>query len=71
MNRDDMLMSDGGGGAGLADETLPGRAVGGQLHRQHLDGDDAVQALVKGLEDGAEAPLADDLEDLVVVEPSE
>ena len=68
---DDVLIVDGGGGPGLADEALAGRAVGGVGRRQHLDGDDAVQLLVERLEHDAEAALADDLEHLVMAEPAE
>ena len=71
MDGDDVVVAHGGGGLGLAGEALAGRAAGGQLWGQHLDGDDAVQLGVAGLEHDAHAAPADDLEHLVMVQPAQ
>src|SRR5262249_23185972 len=70
MDGDDMLMADGGRGAGLAGKALAGGAAGGQLRRQHLDGDKAIQDRVESLEDDAHAAMPDDFQDLVRSEAS-
>src|SRR5262245_35839411 len=62
----DVLVADPGGRAGLAEEPLAGGWSGRQLGGHHLDGNDAVQGLVEGAEHGAEAPLAQYLQYLVV-----
>ena len=49
VDADDVLVADGGGGAGLAEEPLARRRGGGQLRGHHLDGDHAVQLLVERL----------------------
>ena len=68
---DDVLVADGGGGAGLAQEALAGRGRGGQSRGHDLDGDDAVQHLVERLEDDAEAAAAEHLQHLVMPQPAQ
>jgi hypothetical protein len=43
----------------------------GQLRRQHLDGDDALEGQVEGLEHNPHAAAAHDFLDLVVPQPTE
>ena len=68
---DDVVVADGGGGAGLADEAPTGGAGGGQRCRQHLDGDDAQELGVAGTQNDAHAAAADDFEDLVMIQSAE
>jgi hypothetical protein len=67
----DVLVADGGGGAGLAQEALAGRRGGGQLRGHDLDGDHPVQPLVERLQHDAEAALAEHLQHLVVAQPAQ
>jgi len=71
VNADDVLVLDGGGGAGLANEPASGRTVGGVNRRQDLDGHNAMQTGVEPFEDDAEAASADDLLHLVMRQPAE
>src|SRR6266550_3812735 len=71
VNVNDVLMPDRGGGTRLAHETLACWRGGGQARRHDLDSDHAVQFLVVGLHDGAEAPLAEKLQHLVMPQPAE
>ena len=68
---DDVLVPDGGGGAGLAQEALAGRRGGRQPRGHDLDRDDALQHLVERPQDDAEAALAEDLQHLVVPQAAE
>src|SRR6185436_7221616 len=43
MDRDDMRVREAGRGAGLTEEALAGFRLPGELGRQHLDGDVAIQ----------------------------
>ena len=65
MNLHDIFMTKGRDRAGFAG-TLAGHGHGDALRRHHFDGHDAVQPLVKGFEDDAEATLAEHVEHLVV-----
>ncbi len=67
----DVLVPHRGRRAGLAEETLARRGGGRQLRRQHLDRDHAVQHVVEGAEDDAEAAVAEDFQDLVMAHPAE
>ena len=69
VDRDDVLVDDGCRGLGLAHEPLAGGWIGGQLGRQHLDGDDAVELRVVGLENHAHAAAAEYFQNLVVSYP--
>ena len=71
MDGDHIVVDDGGGGAGLAGEALAGRAGDGQRRGQHLDGDDAPQLGIEGAKNDAGAAAADDLENLVMIQPSQ
>ena len=62
VDRHDVLVADRRRGPGLAGEPLPGRAAGGKLRCQHLDGDRPVQRRVERLEDDPHAPFAQHLE---------
>src|SRR5579883_2781680 len=64
-------MRNGGDRLGLAHEALPRHPAGGQLGREYLDGDDAVQRGVEGLQDDAHAAAADFGEYLVRTQPAE
>ncbi len=67
---DDMVVEDGGGDLGLAQEALACRGEAGQLRGQHLDGHDALQGGVDRLEHHAHAPAADDGQHLVGPQPA-
>ena len=49
VNRDHVVVHDGRGRLRLAGESLPGRAAGGQMRRQHLDRDRAIERRVEAL----------------------
>jgi hypothetical protein len=68
---DHVVVPDGRCRPGLAAEPGPGRATGGQLRGQHLDGDHPVQPVVEGPQDGAEPAPAEALEDLIPAQPAE
>src|SRR5262249_39458723 len=67
----DVLVFDRGGGAGLADETLSGGAIGRVGRREHLDGHYPVQLLVERLEHRSESAAAEHLHHLVMPDPAE
>ncbi len=71
MDRDDMLMSDRGGGASLATEPLPGDFVPRQIGRQDFDGDGPMEMRIVGFEDNPHPPMADHAGDLEMAEPTE
>ena len=68
---DDVVVADGGGGPGLADEPLAGGGADASQRGQHLDGDDAVQLVVEGPQHDAHAAAADDFQDLVMAQPAQ
>ena len=68
---DDMRVAHRRRSAGLAEEALAGIGARGQLRGQHLDSDDPLQVLVERLEDCPHAPLANDCQHLVAVQPPE
>ena len=53
VHRDDVRVIELGGGAGLLAEAIDEGRVAGELRRQHLDGDLAVEARLGGAEDAA------------------
>ena len=65
VDRDDVLVMDGRGGCGFAEEPLDGDGIGGQLRGHHFDRDDAAELGVEGPQDGAHAAVADDFDDFV------
>ena len=71
MDGDDVIVADGGRGAGLAQEAFAGGGAGGQLRGHHLDGDDPVQDLVEGPQYHTHPAPADEVEHLVVAEPAQ
>src|SRR5262249_42850521 len=54
---DDVLVTDGGSGAGLAGEAPASGAGGGQWSGQHLEGNDAQELGVAGAKDNARGAL--------------
>lgn len=62
---DDVLVPDGGGGAGFTEEALPGRPLRHQLRGEHLHRHHPVQLLVESTEDRAEPPLPQHLQKVV------
>ena len=56
---------------GLAQEAFAGRGQGRNLRGHHLDRDHALQRLVEGAEDDAEAALAEHLEHFVMPQPAQ
>ena len=68
---DDVAVPDAGGGAGLAQESLPRRRGGRQPRVEHLEGHDAVQRLVEGPHHDAEAAPAEDLQHLVMAQSAQ
>ena len=71
VDRDDVLVLDGGRGLGLAQEALPGGGVAGQRGPNDLEGHAAPELPVLGLEDDAHAPGAEYLEDAVPSQPAD
>jgi len=69
MDGDDVRVLQGGGGAGLQDKALLVVGVGGELDRQNLDGDLALQAGLVGAVDGAHAAQADQFFKDVLAQP--
>ncbi len=65
MDRDHMVVGHRRGCPGFAGETLPGRAEERQLRGENLDRDDAGEGRIRGFQDHAHPPTADDLEDLI------
>ena len=65
VDRTDMGMVQGGGGAGLTPEPLQRLGILGKPPWQELKGDGAVEAQVPGLVDDAHAPAAEDRFDRV------
>ena len=59
VDRDDVRMGQPGGGLRLAGEALADVLLEGELGRQHLDGDPALEPLVAGAVDHAHAAAAD------------
>ena len=70
MDGDDVIVRDGGGGLGLAQEAFAGDAAGGQLRGQHLDGHDAMQRRIERFEHHAHAAAADLLQHFVAFQPA-
>lgn len=70
MNRDHMLVLDGGCGSRFANESCPCRADRSVAWREHLDGDGAVQFFVKRPEHRPEAAFADHFPDLIMSQPA-
>ena len=68
---DDVVVGDRGRGPGFAGETLPRGRVGRQPGRHDLDRDHAVQLPVEGTQHDAHAATADDLEDLIMPQPTQ
>ncbi len=66
IDRHDVFVADRRGRPRLAGEPPPGRGHGRQLRRHHLDGHQPVQGRVVRLEHDPHAPLADDLDHLVL-----
>ncbi len=66
-----VLMPDGRRRTGFAQEPLAGRRGGGHLRGHHLDGDHALQDVVKGPKHNAKATRAKHLEDFVMPEAAE
>jgi hypothetical protein len=71
MDADDVLVADGGGGAGLAQKTLAGGGDRRQLRGHHFDRDHALQPLVERLQHDAEPAPAEDRLDLVMSQAAE
>ena len=61
-----MRVIEAGGGLRFLHEALALVGVLDAIAREHLEGHEPVQARVPGLVHGAHAPLAEDLDDLVV-----
>ncbi len=55
----------------FAQEPFAGGGQGRNLRGHHLDRDDALQGLVEGAKDDAEAPLSEHLEHFVMPQPAE
>ena len=66
-----VLVPNCGGRPGFAQEPLAGGGQRGDLRGHHLDRDHALQRLVEGAEDDAEAALAEHLEHFVMPQPAE
>ena len=67
----DVIVLDGGGGFGLAQEALTGGFTGGQARQHGLDGQLALELRVLGLEHHAHAAGAEHLEDTKTAEPAD
>ena len=65
---DDVRVIEAGGRLRFLHEALASVGVPDLVASEHLQGDEAVQPRVPGLVDGAHAPLAQDLDGLVVEE---
>ena len=57
-----MIVAYGGGGLGLAHESLAGRRIGGQFRCKDLDRHHAAELCVMGLEDDSHPAVADDIQ---------
>ena len=66
MDDADVVVLEGGGGLGLVDESLLGFGVAGEIGREELQCDGAVELEVLGFVDDTHASAAEVLEDLVV-----
>jgi hypothetical protein len=66
MDRHDVIVTDRGGGLGFPQKPLAGGGVGGKFGGEDLDGHDAIELRVVGLEHDAHAAPADHLGDLVL-----
>ena len=71
MDCDDVLVDDGGGGPGLAGESLAGRAAGGELGCENLDRDHPVQRRVMRFEHDSHAPATQYVIDRVRTQAAE
>ncbi len=68
---DNVIVLDGGGGAGLAEETLAAGRIAGHRAAHDLERDGALQLRVLGREHDAHAAGAKYLEDAIGTEPAE
>jgi hypothetical protein len=68
VDRNEVVVRDRGGGAGLAAEPLPRDLVVGELRVDHLHGHVAGQARVVGVQHDAHSPAADDPQDAELAE---
>ena len=71
VDRDDVLVLEGRGGLGFAEEPAASIVIGGGHGREYLDGDRALQCWVEGLEHYAHAAATDLTANLVGPEPAE